>query len=107
MQEAGHSGSFIYKGNLELGKRFSKDEDLNSIPNVHVKRLGRMVDACDPDTGEAETGGPLGRAPDQRGIPSHKTRNVDGHVKLTSDLHAYVHTQSCSLPHVCTCEYMQ
>lgn len=75
MQEAGHSGSFIYKGNLELGKRFSKDEDLNSIPNVLVKKLGMVVEACDPGTGEAEAGGPLGQAPDQRGIPSHQTRN--------------------------------
>lgn len=60
MKEAGHSGSLIKKGNLELGKRFSKDEDLNSIPNVHVKKLGMMVDACNPGTGEAETGGSLG-----------------------------------------------
>lgn len=38
--------------------------------------------------------------------PVSKDKAICG-MKLTSDLHAHVHTQSCSFLHVCICRYMK
>lgn len=37
-----------------------KHEDLSSVPQTHVKKLGIVACPYDPSMGEAETGGSLG-----------------------------------------------